>query len=586
MVPVHGAPEGVDALVLVRRWAEHTGPVLHIARDDTRLAGLAEAIAFFGPEVEVIAFPAWDCLPYDRVSPNGAVIAERIAALSRLQSEPGKKRIVLTTVNAALQKVTPRAALSGGGMLLRVGENIAPDELAVFLDADGYNRTATVMEPGEFALRGGIIDVFPAGDAQPVRLDLFGDTIESIRRFDPETQRSGEPVQVLAFHPASEVAFDNNSTARFRTNWRELFGAKAVEDPLYLSVTAGHRHPGIEHYAPLFAEGMETIFDYLPGASISLDHQAEGAIEARLELIADHYAERRGPARAGEQPYRPIPPGMLYLDREAFASQLSRVPCFEFSPFAKPDGAEGLDIGGRPGPILAGQPLAAFEGFAELRTKWAATGRTIILAAWSAGSRERLTLMLREHGIKDIRPVTSADEARALPKGTVALAVLGIERGFIMDRLALVAEQDLLGQRIARPPKRRKRADQFIADATEIAAGDLVVHQDHGIGRYDGLETVTVNAAAHDCLRIIYDGGDKLFLPVENIDLLSRFGQEGDGVSLDKLGSTSWQARKAKAKNRIQDMAAGLIRLAAERQMHEAPLLSADEGAFAEFCAR
>ncbi len=586
MVPVYGAPEGVDALVLVRRWAEHNGPVLHIARDDTRLAGLAEAIAFFGPEVEVIAFPAWDCLPYDRVSPNGAVIAERIAALSRLQSEPGKKRIVLTTVNAALQKVTPRAALSGGGMLLRVGENIAPGELAAFLDADGYNRTATVMEPGEFAMRGGIIDVFPAGDAQPVRLDLFGDTIESIRRFDPETQRSGESVQVLAFHPASEVAFDNNSTARFRTNWREIFGAKAVEDPLYLSVTAGHRHPGIEHYAPLFAAGMETIFDYLPGASISLDHQAEGAIEARLELIADHYAERRGPARAGEQPYRPIPPGMLYLDREAFDAELARAPCFEFSPFAKPDGAEGLDIGGRPGPILAGQPLAAFEGFAELRAKWAASGRTIILAAWSAGSRERLTLMLREHGIKDIRPVASADEARALPKGTVALAVLGIERGFIMDRLALAAEQDLLGQRIARPPKRRKRADQFIADATEIAAGDLVVHQDHGIGRYDGLETVTVNAAAHDCLRIIYDGGDKLFLPVENIDLLSRFGQEGDGVSLDKLGSTSWQARKAKAKNRIQDMAAGLIRLAAERQMHEAPLLSADEGAFAEFCAR
>ena len=146
MVPVHGAPEGVDALVLVRRWAEHTGPVLHIARDDTRLAVLAEAIAFFGPEVEVIAFPAWDCLPYDRVSPNGAVIAERIAALSRLQAEPGKKRIVLTTVNAALQKVTPRSALAGAGMRLSVGDTIAPDDLAAFLDADGYNRTGTVME--------------------------------------------------------------------------------------------------------------------------------------------------------------------------------------------------------------------------------------------------------------------------------------------------------------------------------------------------------------------------------------------------------------------------------------------------------
>jgi transcription-repair coupling factor (superfamily II helicase) len=586
MIPVHGVPEGVDALVLVRRLGEHGGPVLHIARDDARLAGLAEAIAFFGPEVEVIAFPGWDCLPYDRVSPNGAIIAERIAALSRLQAEPGKKRIVLTTVNAALQKVAPRAGLAGAGMRLRVGDSIAPEDLAGFLDADGYNRTGTVMEPGEFSLRGGIIDVFPAGEAAPVRLDLFGDTIESIRRFDPETQRSGEAVPTLDFHPASEVAFDSASVARFRTAWREIFGTNAVEDPLYHSVSEAHRHPGIEHYAPLFSAEMETIFDYVPGASVSLDHQAEGAVAARLELIADHYAERRGPARAGEQPYRPIPPGMLYLDRPGWEALLARGPCFEFSPFGKADGVAGVDIGGRPGPILAGQALAAFDAFAELRGKWAASGRTVVLAAWSAGSRERLTLMLREHGIRDVRTVAHADEARALPQGSVALVVLGIERGFVTDRMALVAEQDLLGQRIARPPKRRKRADQFIADATEIAAGDLVVHQDHGIGRYDGLETVVVNGAAHDCLKLLYDGGDKLFLPVENIDLLSRFGQETDGVSLDKLGGASWQARKAKAKNRIQDMAAGLIRLAAERQMREAPMLAADDGAFAEFCAR
>jgi transcription-repair coupling factor (superfamily II helicase) len=245
-----------------------------------------------------------------------------------------------------------------------------------------------------------------------------------------------------------------------------------------------------------------------------------------------------------------------------------------------------VEAGGRPGPILAGQAMAAFDGFAALRTRWAAAGLTVILAAWSFGSRERLTLMLRDHGIRDIRAIASADEARALPKGTVALALLGLDRGFVTDRLAVVAEQDLLGTRIARPPRRRKRADQFIADATEIAAGDLVVHQDHGIGRYDGLETVQVNSAAHDCLKILYDGGDKLFLPVENIDLLSRFGNETDGVSLDRLGGASWQARKAKAKNRIQDMAAGLIRLAAERQMREAPLLAPEDGAFAEFCER
>jgi transcription-repair coupling factor (superfamily II helicase) len=442
------------------------------------------------------------------------------------------------------------------------------------------------MEAGEFSLRGGIIDVFPAGDFAPVRIDLFGDLIESIRRFDPETQRSAEPVALLDFHPASELSFDEASVARFRTNWREMFGPKAVEDPLYHSVSAGHRHPGVEHYAPLFSESMETIFDYLPNASVSLDHQAEGAIEARLELIADHFAERRGPARSGEQPYRPIPPELLYLDHAGLDAALARGPVFGFTPFAKPDGAVGVDVGGRPGAILAGQPLAAFDGFADLRRGWAASGRTIVLAAWSVGSRERLALMLREHGVRDVQPVQNADAARALPKGSVALAVFGIERGFVTDRMALVAEQDLLGQRIARPPKRKRRADQFIADATEIEQGDLVVHQDHGIGRYDGLETITVNQAAHDCLRLQYDGGDKLFLPVENIDLLSRFGQETDGVSLDKLGGASWQARKARAKNRIQDMAAGLIRLAAERQMREAPMLTADNGAFAEFCAR
>ena len=587
MIPVYGAPEGVDALVLVRRLAEHDGPVLHIARDDGRLAALVEEIAFFGPELEVVTVPAWDCLPYDRVSPNGGIIAERVAALGKLAAALDKKRIVLTTVNAALQKLPPRAVLAGAGMALAVGDSVPLEDIATFLEADGYRHTGTVMEPGEFSRRGGILDVFPAGEAAPVRIDMFGDTIESLRRFDPETQRSGAAVPGLNFHPASEVSFDSASVARFRTHWRELFGASAVEDPLYVSVSEAHRHPGIEHYGPIFAERMETIFDYVPNASVSLDYQAQEAVDARLELIADHYAERRSPPRAGEPIYRPIPPGMLYLDREGWDAALAKGPCFAISPFGKPDGgAAGVEIGGRPSPILTGQQRAALDAFAELKGKWAASGRTIILAAWSFGSRERLALMLKDHGLREVRAIASADEARALPPGTVALAVLPLECGFITDRLAVVAEQDLLGSRIARPPKRKKRADQFIADATEIEAGDLVVHQEHGIGRYDGLETVTVSGAAHDCLRLLYDGGDKLFLPVENIDLLSRFGQETQGVSLDKLGSPSWQARKAKAKNRIQDMAAGLIRIAAERQMREAPMLAADDGAFAEFCAR
>ncbi len=586
MITVYGAPEGVDALLLVRRLGEQDGPVLHIARDAGHAAALAGAIAFFGPEIEIVGFPAWDCLPYDRASPNQALVAERIAALSLLQESPHAKRIVLTTINAALQKLPPRASLQGAGLRLAVGDAIELDALAKFLDGEGYNRTGTVMEAGEYALRGGIIDVFPSGEPAPVRLDMFGDTIESMKRFDTETQRSTASLTALDFRPASEVALDPAAIARFRTAWRELFGQPALESPLYLSVSERQRHPGIEHYAPLFHDTMETIFDYLPKATVSLDHQAEGAVAARLEMIADHYAERRGPARSGEQPYWPVPPERLYLDRQDWDRALKSLPSFAFMPFAKPDGADGIDGGGRPGPILAGQALAAFDGFTELRRRWQAEHRTIVAAAWTSGSRDRLAAMLREHDMPDTVPVASADAARALKPGQVGLAILGLERGFITDRLAVVTEQDLLGQRIARPARARKRADQFIADATEIAEGDLVVHQDHGIGRYDGLETVTVNNAAHDCLKLLYDGGDKLFLPVENIDILSRFGNETDGVSLDKLGGASWQARKAKAKNRIQSMAAGLIRLAAERQMRDAPMLAADDGAFAEFCER
>ncbi|WP_298215186.1 transcription-repair coupling factor [Acidocella sp.] len=587
MITVYGAPEGVDALALVRRLGEREGPVLHIARDDARLAALTEEIAFFGPEVEVLSFPAWDCLPYDRVSPNGALVAERIAALSRLAAGPARKRIVLTTVNAALQKVIPRAALAGAGISLAKGDQVSLTDIAAFLEADGYRRTGMVMDAGEFSLRGGILDVFPAGASQPVRIDMFGDEIESLRYFDTETQRSGEPLTRLEFHPASELPLDGASVARFRGQWREMFGAKAMEDPLYAAISEGRRHPGAEHYLPLFTEGLETVFDYVPGASISLDHQAGAAVAARLEMIADHYAERRQPPRAGEPIYRPIPPDLLYLDQAGWDAALARAQSFVFSPFARPEGgAPGLDLGGRPAPILSGQGASAFETLAGLKAKWAESGRAIIIAAWSAGSRARLSLMLREHGLGETRAVVSADEARALPPGAIGLAVLPLERGFVTDRLAVVAEQDLLGSRIARPPKRRRRADQFIANATEIEAGDLVVHQDHGIGRYEGLETLTVNGAPHDCLKLIYDGGDKLFLPVENIDLLSRFGQEGEGVALDKLGGASWQARKARAKHRIQDMAAGLIRLAAERQMRDAPLLVPEEGSFAEFCAR
>ncbi len=586
---IHGAPEGFDALLLAQRRAEHKGAVLHVARDDSRMARLSEALAFFARDIEVLRFPAWDCLPYDRVSPNPEIVSERIATLARLLEPATRPRLVLTTVNALVQRVPPRPVFEGVSMVLRAGGTADSGAITKFLEANGYGRAGTVMEPGEYATRGGIIDIYPAGESDPVRLDLFGDTIESLRRFDPATQRSTTKVQTLVLRPVSEVPLDTASVTRFREGWRELFGPKAAEDPLYQAISDGRRYPGMEHWLPLFHDGMDTLLDYLPDASVSLDNQSEEVLEARLEMIADHAQARQALPRDNEVPYRPLPPGRLYLDRAGWDAMLSAGPVMVFSPYGRADGAAGVDAGGRPGYVFTKAGAATGENvFHQLReqaTAWAGQGRRTVVAAWTRGSRERLAHLLRENGFK----AEQADgwrEAQALPTSVTAVVTLGLERGFVAGQVSVVSEQDLLGERISRPPRRRKRADQFIAEATEIAEGDLVVHQEYGIGRYDGLETLRVGPAPHDCLRLIYDGSEKLYLPVENIELLSRFGSETGGVALDKLGGSSWQGRKARMKQRIRDMAGELIRTAAARRVREATSLAPAEGSWDEFCAR
>jgi transcription-repair coupling factor (superfamily II helicase) len=586
---IYGAPEGFDALLLIRRAEEHQGTLLHVARNEARMMRLADLLAFFAPKIEVLRFPAWDCLPYDRVSPNPAVVSDRIATLTRLLEPATGQRIVLTTVNAAVQKIPPQLVFFGESLDVTAGGTIRPEKLIAYLDQHGYGRADTVMEPGEYAVRGGIIDIFPSGEGDPVRLDFFGDTVESIRRFDPSTQRSTEKAQKFSLQPVSEVTLDPASVARFRTEWRELFGQAAAADPVYQAISEGRRYPGMEHWVPLFHEGMETLLDYLPNPSVSMDSQFEEALTARLEMIADHYAARRMVPRDGEVPYRPLPSERLYLDRAAWDAMLAGKPAFIFSPYGMPEGAAGFDAGGRPGVVFTqagtGISTSVYQQLAAQVASWAGQGKRTIVAAWSRGSRARLAALLAENKLRAeiIEDWAALSRTR---RDTIGLVTLALERGFVAEDFAVVGEQDLLGERISRPARKRKRADQFIAEATEIADGDLVVHQDYGIGRYDGLETLNVGQAPHDCLRLIYDGQEKLFLPVENIELLSRFGSETQGVALDKLGGASWQSRKARMKQRIRDMAGSLIRIAAERRLRDAMTIAPPEGAWDEFCAR
>ncbi|MDA8230331.1 MAG: transcription-repair coupling factor [Magnetospirillum sp.] len=594
---VAGVPEGVDALVLAELARSRPGAdLVHIARDDGRMARLAEALGFFAPEIEVLEFPGWDCVPYDRVSPNVDVVARRIDTLARLaQPRSGDRaRLVLTTVSAALQRVPPRESLERATLTARVGTKVATQSLIGFLDGNGYIRADTVMEPGEYAVRGGILDLFPPGTPEPLRLDFFGDEIDAIRCFDPMSQRSTGKRDGFTLEPVSELRLDEASIGRFRSAYREMFGMPSGADPLYESISSGVKFTGMEHWLPLFHDGLDTLFAYCPDAPVVLDPQADEAADARWALILEYYEARRTMSGTGVTDsgmvYHPVPPPRMFVETDEWGRLLAVRSLVQLSPFGGPEAAGAMDVGGRLGrdfgDVRALPGMNVYDAVREHVEAEAKSGRRVVIAAWTAGSRDRLAHMLKDHGLSGAETAESWAEARDLPAGRVPMVVLGLDHGFVWQDIALITEQDILGDRLARPARKKKRGAQFIAEAAALSEGDLVVHVEHGIGRYDGLETISVAGAPHDCLRIIYDGGDKLFVPVENLDVLSRFGSEQAGVHLDKLGGTAWQARKAKLKKRIRDMADQLIGVAAQRQVRKAEALTPPEGLWDEFCAR
>ncbi|MSP88065.1 MAG: transcription-repair coupling factor [Alphaproteobacteria bacterium] len=589
-----GVPEGYDALVLARLTRASAHAAIHIARDDARLAQLAEGIGFFAPDIELLAFPAWDCLPYDRVSPNATIVSRRLATLARLATVPPTGPcLVVTTVNAVLQRVPARDFFRGTVRRLAPGSQTSLADLVRFFGDNGYTRTDTVREPGEFAVRGGIIDVFPPGAEEPLRLDFFGDEIEAIRRFDPLSQRSLGTRDAVDFAPVSEVALDAATVQRFRTGYREMFGAETASDPLYEAVSAGRRHIGMEHWLPLYHERLETLLDYVAGAVVTLDHQAEQGALVRQDLIREYYDTRKSLSRLddreGGSVYKPMAPDRLYLMGEAWAEGLAGRSVLSLTPFVA-DGPGAIDLGGRLGPDFAeARNRPGVNVFDQVRTAIAAeraAGRRVVIAATSEGTRDRLGGVLRDHGIADIVPAASWADASARPEPAIAAIVLALDRGFTADGLTVISEQDILGERMARPGRRRRRGEEFLTEMSALAEGDLVVHVEHGIGRYEGLETLNVTGAPHDCLRVLYAGNDKLFVPVENIEVLSRYGPEESDAQLDKLGGAAWQARKAKVKERIRDIAEGLIRIAAERQVRVGEAVTPPEGLYDEFCAR
>jgi len=597
---IGGAPAGHDVRILAElarnRVAAGGGGLLFVTLDDAAAARIQQGLAFFAPDVTVIGYPAWDCLPYDRVSPNPDVVSRRTDALSRLAAGgPGGDRpwLVLATVNAVLQRVPGPELFRGTGFAAKVGDRIDVAELQRFLERNGYTRAQTVREPGEYAVRGGIVDLYPPGTEEPFRLDLFGDEIEGIRRFDPLSQRTTDKATDLVLEPMSELLLDAESISRFRQGYRGLFGAIS-DDPLYEAISEGRKFPGMEHWLPLFYERMATLFDYLPDAPVVLDHQTEQARETRLGQIGEFFDARRSmqdvDRKAKAPVYRPLPPDRLYLTAEDWRATLENRAVAQLSPFAAPEGTGAADAGGRRGRDFAdvrNDPDAnVFDAVRQHVATLRGQGRRVLIAGYTAGARERLAHLLGEHGLARVAAVDDWPAVEALEASRVGAAVLTLEGGFVAPDLAVMTEQDILGDRLTRPQRKRRKGEEFLTEASALGAGDLVVHIDHGIGRYEGLETLTVGGAPHDCLKVVYAGDDKLFVPVENIEVLSRFGSEETPATLDRLGGAGWQARKARVKKRLKDMADELMRIAAARMVRDGEVLEPPEGAYDEFAAR
>jgi transcription-repair coupling factor (superfamily II helicase) len=589
-ITLGGAPEGFDARLLARELARGA-TVIHVARDDRRMEAMRQALAFFAPEAAVLTFPAWDCLPYDRVSPAPEISAARMATLAALAAGLDGPVVLLTTLNAAIQRLPPRETLRQASFRAEVGRRIDEAGLRAFLPRMGFAPAPTVMEPGDYAIRGGIIDLWPPGAEGPVRLDLFGDLLEGARRFDPVTQRTVARLERVDLVPVSEVILDAAAITRFRQAYRAEFGATGGDDPLYEAVSAGRKHQGLEHWLPFFHERLETLFDYLPGATVMLDDRLDAVRAARRDQIADSYAARCAAVTAKGRPdavYKPVPPGLLYLDDAAWEAALCGRRQLRLSPLPQPPGPGLADGGGRAGrsfaPERQQEKVNLFDALvAHLRER--AGAGPVVVAAYSEGARERLAGLLADHGLPDA--LTVAD-ARALRPGRVHLAVWALEAGFEgpweVGRITVVSEQDVLGDRLIARSRKRRRAENFLTEAQALSPGDLVVHVDHGIGRYLGLEVITALGSAHECLALEYAGGDRLYLPVENIELLSRYGQ--DEAQLDKLGGGAWQARRARMKERIRAIAERLMRTAAERALRKAPVLEPAPGIWEEFEAR
>ncbi len=578
-----------SALLIARLARRHPRPVVVVCEDMNTVMALESELRFYlaGEDLPLLAFPDWETLPYDVFSPHQDIIAQRLETLYRLPDiEQG---ILLLPMATLMQRICPRDFLQRHSLLLEQGQRLDLEALVRRLEASGYRRVPQVMEHGEFAVRGALLDLFPSGNAQPIRIDLFDDEIESLRLFDPESQRTVAKTRQVKLLPAREFPFTEDDIARFRQAYRHQFEGDPQRSSIYRDISQGMMPGGIEYYLPLFFDRLDTLFDYLPGQTLFITPQ--GSAEAAGQVwqeIRQRYEQRRHDI---ERPL--LPPERLYLDSSDTLRAINAFPRIELQSFKTDQdavsGGRARNFNSRRPPSLLFNPRLK-EPSAALKQFLAGFEGRILFTAESEGRREVLLQMLRD---QDIHPRTVEHWQDFLcGEERLAICVAPLERGLLLDQppLCVITEQQLFGERVQQRRRRKsaaRDADAIVKNLTELTIGAPVVHQDHGVGRYLGLQTLDLEGRQAEYLTLEYAGGDKLYVPVASLHLISRYtGSSPDSAPLHRLGTDQWEKAKRRAARKAHDVAAELLDIYARREAARGVSCRLNEEEYAAFAAR
>ncbi|WP_447944836.1 transcription-repair coupling factor [Stenotrophomonas indicatrix] len=581
------APASPTALAwyLAQAARTHDAPILVVARDNhgaNQIEADLHTLLGGDPSLPVVAFPDWETLPYDRFSPHPDIISQRLSALHRLPTL--KRGLVVVPVQTLLQQLAPRSYVIGGSFNLEVGQRLDLEAEKRRLESAGYRNVPQVMDPGDFAVRGGLLDVYPMGADEPLRVELLDEDIDSIRAFDPESQRSLDKVEAVHMLPGREVPMDDASIARVLATLRERFDVDTRRSSLYQDLKSGLAPAGIEYYLPLFFERTATLFDYLPAGSLPV--VCVGAAEAAETFwtqTGERYEQRRHDV---ERPL--LPPSALYLSPDLLRERLNDAPRIEVWAADHARIAEAHALGDQPLPPL---PVAAREAPAgdALKSFLGHYPGRVLIAADSPGRREALLEVLQA---AELKPPVVADLMSFLASDErFAIAVAPLEDGFALDapHIAVLTERQLFPER-AGSTRRTRRAgrepEAIIRDLGELTEGAPIVHEDHGVGRYRGLIAMDVGGMPGEFLEIEYAKGDRLYVPVAQLHLISRYsGASAETAPLHSLGGEQWSKAKRKAAEKVRDVAAELLEIQARRQARAGLALQVDRAMYEPFAA-